>query len=102
MEGTTFVELLTVHPHLKMFLCFFDCCFFSLVEDIAGVRWGDVLGQNCCSIGSIVREGGAERSGPPMKFTRGQQSTRERPEHKLHDSTTIMNDVFDILALRTV
>ena len=56
MEGTTFVELLAVHPHLKMFLCFFDCCFiFSLVEDIAGVRWGDVLGQNCCS---IVREGG--------------------------------------------
>ena len=83
-----------------MFLCFFDCCFiFSFVEDIAGVRWRDVLGQNCRS---IVREGGAERSGPPMKFTRGQQSTRERPEHKLPDNTTIMNDVFDILALRTV
>ena len=69
------------------------------MEDIAGVRWGDVLGQNCCS---IVREGAAERSGPPMKFTRGRQSTRKRPEHKLPDSTTIMNDVFDTLALRTV
>ena len=100
MEGTTFVELLTVHPHFKNVFCFFDWCFiFSLVEDIAGVRWGDVLGQNSCS---IVREGAAERSGPPMKFTRGQQSTRKQPEHKLLDSTTIMNDVFDALALRTV
>ena len=37
-----------------------------------------------------------------MNFTRGQQSTRERPEHKLPDSTTIMNDMFDILTLQTV
>ena len=69
------------------------------MEDIAGVRWGDVLGQNCCN---IVREGGSERSGPPMNFTRGQQSTRERPEHKLPDSATIMNDMFDIFTLQTV
>ena len=62
-------------------------------------RWGDVLGQNCCK---IVREERSERSGPPMNFTRGQQSTRERPEHKLPDSTTIMNDMFDILTLQTV
>ena len=101
MEGTTFVELLIVHPHLKNVFVFFYCCFIfiSLVEDIAGVQWGDVLGQSCCS---IVREGGSERSGPPMNFTRGQQSTRERPEHKLPDSTTIMNDMFEILTLQTV
>ena len=52
MEGTIFVELFIVHPHIIFFLCFFDCCFIfiSLVEDIAGVHWGMCLDKTAAAL----------------------------------------------------